>query len=81
LGQLARRLRRAVDLAGARRSLEAIARHLAHLDPTQVLGRGYSIVRDGAGHVVRASTGLAKGDPLEITFGEGSAGVTVRETR
>ena len=81
LAQLARRLRRAVDLGRARRDLEAIARHLAHLDPTQVLGRGYSIVRDAAGHVLRTSAGLAKGDPLEITFGEGSAGVTVRESR
>jgi len=81
LVQFGRRLRRAVDLAAARRDLERIARHLAHLDPTQVLGRGYSIVRDTAGHVRTTSAGLAAGDPLDITFATGSAGVTVRDPR
>jgi exodeoxyribonuclease VII large subunit len=81
LGELARRLRRAVDIPALRRDLERLARHLAHLDPTQVLGRGYSIVRDPDGHVRNSSAGLARGSELDITFAEGAAGVTVRDRR
>jgi len=81
LGELARRLRRAVDVPALRRDLERVARHLAHLDPTQVLGRGYSIVRDPDGHVRSSSAGLARGSELDITFAEGAAGVTVRDRR
>jgi exodeoxyribonuclease VII large subunit len=54
---------------------------LSHLDPTQVLERGYSIVRDSAGHVRTTSAGLAVDDPLDITFSQGGAAVTVRKPR
>jgi exodeoxyribonuclease VII large subunit len=54
---------------------------LAHLDPDQVLGRGYSIVRDPDGRVDARATGLATGSPLDITFAEGGAGVTVKDRR
>ncbi|HSJ98673.1 MAG TPA: exodeoxyribonuclease VII large subunit, partial [Myxococcota bacterium] len=41
------------------RRLAALRTALSHLDPTQVLGRGYSIVRDADGRVRRSSAGLA----------------------
>ena len=79
--------RREALAALLRRELRERARHVAalrealgHLDPTQVLGRGYSIVRDASGHVRTTSEGLAKGDALEITFAEGGAGATVDRT-
>ena len=64
-----------------RRRLEALGTSLVHLDPTQVLGRGYSIVRDPDGHVRTTSRGLAPGNALDITFSEGAAGVKVHEPR
>ena len=80
LHALARRM-----AAAARRGLSDNTRHLAavrnaltHLDPTRVLGRGYSIVRDADGHVLRSSGALAPGDDLDITFAEGAAGRKVR---
>ncbi|HET9577127.1 MAG TPA: exodeoxyribonuclease VII large subunit [Usitatibacter sp.] len=104
LGELARRMRRALPDAASRdremqrlsqrlrqalaRTLELRARRLAalrtalgHLDPTQVLARGYRIVRDAKGHVVLRGAEVAAGDALDVTFSEGGAGVTVRETR
>jgi exodeoxyribonuclease VII large subunit len=63
------------------RHLAALRASLGHLDPTQVLGRGYSIVRDREGHVVRSGAALARGDALEIAFAEGGADVTVERTR
>ena len=64
-----------------RRRLAAARSALGHLDPTQVLARGYSIVRDADGHVRRSSRGLAPGQALDVTFSEGGAAVTVRESR
>ncbi|HUL97522.1 MAG TPA: exodeoxyribonuclease VII large subunit [Usitatibacter sp.] len=61
--------------------LRALGVALGHLDPTQVLQRGYSIVRDADGHVRRSSAGLAAGQRLDVTFSEGGAGVEVREPR
>ena len=64
-----------------RRHLEQLRASLVHLDPTQVLGRGYSIVRDADGRVRTASRGLASGDALDITFSQGGAAVKVHEPR
>ena len=81
------RVARRIASAGARtleergRRTAASGTALRHLDPTQVLDRGYSIVRDPDGHVRRSSAGLATGNALDITFAEGGAGVTVRDSR
>ena len=72
-------LARAMDLRSRR--LAALRTALGHLDPTQVLARGYSIVRDADGHVRISSAGLAVDQPLDVTFSEGGAVVKVRETR
>ncbi|HEX7465259.1 MAG TPA: exodeoxyribonuclease VII large subunit, partial [Usitatibacter sp.] len=69
------------NLRERERRLGALRTALAHLDPTQVLGRGYSIVRDPDGHVRTASAGLAGGDALDITFARGGAAVSVKERR
>lgn len=75
----ARRLRNAMagrmELHAAR--LKAQRTALGHLDPTQVLGRGYSIVRDADGHIRHTSDGLATDAALDITFSKGGAGVRV----
>jgi exodeoxyribonuclease VII large subunit len=63
------------------RRVDSLAASLAHLDPTQVLGRGYSIVRGADGHVRSTSAGLAPDDLLDITFSRGGASVKVREPR
>jgi len=83
LGQLARRLRRDGQLALQARAqrLAALRTALGHLDPTQVLSRGYSIVRDAQGHVRDSSAGLAPGDALDILFAQGGAAVKVERPR
>jgi exodeoxyribonuclease VII large subunit len=83
IATLGPRLRRALQGALRERAqrLGALRTALSHLDPTQVLERGYSIVRDAGGHVRVTSAGLARGDPLDITFSEGDAAVTVRDPR
>ena len=83
LGQLARRLQRdgRLGLQSRAQRLAALRNALGHLDPTRVLSRGYSIVRDAEGHVRASSEGLAPGDALDILFAEGGAAVTVKQPR
>ncbi|MGZ5036639.1 MAG: exodeoxyribonuclease VII large subunit [Usitatibacter sp.] len=81
--RLASRLAAAVSRNADERAARvgALRNALAHLDPTQVLGRGYSIVRGADGHVRSSSDGLVPGDPLDITFSRGGAAVSVKEPR
>jgi exodeoxyribonuclease VII large subunit len=73
--QLAARLRAAGlrQLGDRETRLDALLRSLAHLGPRAVLERGYSLVHDGAGRLVRRGADLAPGDRLDITFAEGAA--------
>ena len=59
--------------------LVAAQQHLLHLDPQQVLARGYSMVRDEHGAVVVDSALLELGASLQVSFARGWAKVEVRE--
>lgn len=79
---LARRLR-----DGARRALEAAAgvvnrvgAHLRHLDPREVLERGYSITELADGTIVRDAARLATGQDVKITLARGWADAQVKRT-
>ncbi len=61
------------------RDLDALQLHLQHLDPQRVLQRGYSLVRDGQGQIVRDSAQLAAGMALELTLAQGWARAEVTE--
>jgi exodeoxyribonuclease VII large subunit len=81
--QLVARLRAAMR-ATLDRAVSSCSRgrvNLSLLDPAAVLGRGYSLVRDSSGRIVRRSTILAPGDLLDITFAEGGAAVRVERSR
>lgn len=82
LEQLGLRLSRATrqGLTSRGRHLEALADHLLHLNPEAVLARGYSIVRDHEGAVVRDATTLKTGEELRLQFAIGTARAKVTET-
>ncbi len=79
--QLETALRRAASrqLTARAENLARLSLGLAHLDPAAVLERGYAIARRPDGSVVRASADLRPGDPLELTFARGTAGVRVEK--
>jgi exodeoxyribonuclease VII large subunit len=83
LARLARRLAAAAARAQRDRAsrLAAATASLSHLDPPQVLSRGYAIVRAADGSVVRSGAQLARGDALDITLAQGGAAVTVDAPR
>ncbi|OZI61276.1 exodeoxyribonuclease VII large subunit [Bordetella genomosp. 11] len=78
-----RRLRRAqIRLLEHRRArLDALASQLRAFDPQHVLARGYALVRDDRGHVVRDAGSLAAGQVLAVLFSQGGADVSVLAAR
>ncbi|AOB31829.1 exodeoxyribonuclease VII large subunit [Bordetella sp. H567] len=77
-----RRLQRAkVRLLEHRRArLDSLSTQLRAFDPQHVLARGYALVRDDRGHVVRDAGQLAAGQVLDVLFSQGGADVTVLAT-
>ena len=61
--------------------LERFSGALHMLNPQQVLERGFAIVSDTRGRVVRDGSALAAGDVLNIRFAEGGARVAVDKKR
>jgi len=75
-------LQRAAQALLARRD-ERVAQLAASLElvsPQAVLARGYAIVQDRAGRVLRTSTDAVVGDALSVTLARGALHVEVRET-
>jgi exodeoxyribonuclease VII large subunit len=70
-----------VQLAHARDRLARSAGALPALSPAATLQRGYSIVRDADGVIVRDAARLAAGDPLTLRFASGAADATVTAVR
>jgi exodeoxyribonuclease VII large subunit len=61
--------------------LATLQQHLQHLDPTHVLARGYSMVRDANGKIVLDSANISLGEKLDIVFAHGGVGAVVQEKR
>ena len=70
----AQRLPRALTslLAQHRTHIETLATHLTHLDPNAILRRGYSIVRNPAGQIVKSAEQLQTGQAIDVQFAEGA---------
>jgi exodeoxyribonuclease VII large subunit len=67
----------AATIDAERKELKAITAHLRSLSPQSTLDRGYSVVRDGAGNVVRDAKSLKQGDLLAIKVAQGETSATV----
>ena len=59
--------------------LASSARHLEALSPARVLERGYAVVRDEHGAVVRAGEGVATGDRVAVELASGRLVARVEE--
>jgi len=65
------------QLARQRHSLDALAAQLELLNPQRTLERGYAIVRDAAGRVLRSPAQIKVHEALTVRLAEGSAQVGV----
>jgi len=61
------------QMQNRRASLERMAAHLAHLNPEAVLARGYSMVRNAQGQVIKSSAQIKLDETLDLRFHQGSA--------
>ena len=66
-----------VEQRQRRQALLALASQLELLNPQRTLERGYAIVTDGGGAVIRSPAGLKPHEMLTMTLAEGSADVTL----
>jgi exodeoxyribonuclease VII large subunit len=73
--------------AAVRGRLDAVAQRLGHagaalelVSPSAVLARGYAIVADADGAIVRSAAALAAGDAVSVTLGDGGFGARVTAT-
>lgn len=60
-------------------ALAAIDSHLKHLSPQAVLLRGYSLVRNEHGEIIRSTSQISVNEKLNIHFAEDSAEIQVRK--
>jgi exodeoxyribonuclease VII large subunit len=80
--RLRERLRRALAQGMHRRAatVERLEAHLKHLDPRQVLERGYAIVTDDQGRIVRSHLQLEVGSNVQMALADGAARARVTGT-
>ncbi len=81
LEELARALepRVRLRLERLRGRVDSLRAEIGHLDPLGVLERGYAIVEDESGRLLRRASETAPGGRLRIRLHEGKLGVDVRE--
>ncbi|RYF50684.1 MAG: exodeoxyribonuclease VII large subunit, partial [Comamonadaceae bacterium] len=68
-------------LARRQQRWEVLAARLAAQDPAQPLKRGFALVTDASGAIVRDAAQLRPQQRLEVRFGQGEASVDVIEAR
>ena len=65
----------------SRRRFESLDLHLRQLSPLTVLSRGYAIVQNPQGEVLRSSSETGPGEDLSVRLSRGKLNVTVVRTR
>jgi exodeoxyribonuclease VII large subunit len=83
LARAARAMVAAQQRAGADNTarLGAVQAQLRALSPSHTLARGYAIVRNGRGEIVRQAASLKLGAQLDVTLSEGGITVDVQDIR
>jgi len=71
----------ALKIAGMEASLNVLEARMAAADPRKMLERGYALVLDGKGMVMKTAAGRMKGDRVSLMFSDGSLDCTVDAVR
>ena len=67
------------QLARKRQSFAALAAFLDAMSPLKVLGRGYAMVQNDAGQILKSCRDVTAGERVSVTLGEGGFSATVEE--
>ena len=82
LDELAQRLHRIIDHQAKLRTsqLEGIQKRLSSLNPFEILKRGYAVVRDAKGNLLRSTAGLEINSHVNVRLADGSFEAQVVKT-
>ena len=75
--RIASAMRQNIALANAK--LRRLADNLNHLNPAQVMQRGYSVVRNSRGAIVKSSAQIHAGERLRLAFADGESTAIVEQ--
>jgi exodeoxyribonuclease VII large subunit len=80
LNEHARRIteRTSTQIAQRRHTLSSLASQLELLNPQRTLERGYAIIANERGDIVRKPSQIKAGQQLDITMAEGAAQIAVK---
>ena len=67
-----------VKIAALDSVLQVLQARIRAADPERVLERGYSLVLDGSGRVMKGTTGFREGDDVRVRFADGTLDCVVR---
>jgi exodeoxyribonuclease VII large subunit len=67
-----------VKIAALDSALQVLQARIRAADPERVLERGYSLVLDGSGRVMKGTTGFREGDDVRVRFADGTLDCVVR---
>ena len=67
-----------VKIAALDSALQVLQARIRAADPERVLKRGYSLVLDGSGRVMKGITGFREGDDVRVRFADGTLDCVVR---
>ena len=67
-----------VKIAALDSALQVLQARIRAADPERVLERGYSLVLDGSGRVMKGITGFREGDDVRVRFADGTLDCVVR---
>ena len=68
-------------LVGKRRRTDSVGLQLKERSPLQLLERGYSIVYDASGKVLRSPDQVSVGDDIAVRLAKGEVDATVRRKK
>lgn len=67
-----------VKISALDSALQVLQARIRAADPERVLERGYSLVLDGSGRVMKGTTGFREGDDVRVRFADGTLDCVVR---
>ena len=67
-----------VKISALDSALQVLQARIRAADPERVLERGYSLVLDGSGRVMKGTTGFREGDDVRVRFSDGTLDCVVR---
>ena len=62
-------------------ALGLLSARIRAADPRNLLARGYTLVTDASGHVLKSAASVRPGDGIRVLFADGSLDAEVREFR